>query len=66
MKRLACVLVFLLAIFLIANAKDKRAVSSDSAASQKEISALLNDLDTRSEALQAELRWSQEILNRQN
>jgi hypothetical protein len=66
MKRLACALVFLLAIFLIANAKEKRAVSSDVAASQQEISALLDDLDARSEALQAELRWSQEILKRRN
>lgn len=66
MKRLVLLLVFLLSFIFIVYAKSERAGSTaeTGSASQKEISAKLNELEARAAALQAQLSVSHEILRK--
>lgn len=66
MKRLLAWLVILLSFILIAHAQSERAGLPKTAApsAQKEISAKLDELDTRVAALQTNLDWSNALLKK--
>ena len=67
MKRLIFLLIFLLSVILIAYAESNRLAPATAAvpASQKEISAKLDELVARVAELQAKLNVSHEILKKQ-
>lgn len=62
MKRLMFLLIFLLAVILMAYAESNRPAHTAATASQKEISAKLDELEARTAVLQAQLNVSHEIL----
>ena len=64
MKRLTCLLVFLLLFFLIAYANGNRATPPEPGVSPEQIRATLDDLEARSAALQAKIRLSEAMLKK--